>query len=100
VATHDLTDPATKAPAAALNDLAAAPGLPKVLALTPSSEEEHAAFMWEAYPAFEVRTADRPLLKRLYRSLPLYFVIRSGRVVAIYPGPRPPAADLLLSGTS
>jgi uncharacterized membrane protein YphA (DoxX/SURF4 family) len=100
VAILDLADPASKDAAAALNDLAATPGLPRVLALTPSTEEEHAAFLWQAYPAFEVLTADRPLLKRLYRRLPLYFLIRSGRVEAIYPGPRPPAADLLSSGPS
>ena len=100
VAILDLADPASKEAAAALNDLAATPGLPRVLALTPSTEEEHAAFMWQAYPAFDLLTADRPLLKRLYRRLPLYFLVRSGRVEAIYPGPRPPAADLLLSGAS
>jgi len=100
VAILDLADPASKDAAEALNELAATPGLPKVVALTPSSEEEHAAFLWQAYPAFDLLTADRPLLKRLYRRLPLYFLIRSGRVEAIYPGPRPPAADLLLSGAS
>jgi len=100
VAILDLVDPASKEAAEALNQLAATPGLPKVVALTPSSEAEHAAFMWQAYPAFDLLTADRPLLKKLYRRLPLYFLVRSGRVVAIYPGSRPPAADLLLSGAS
>jgi uncharacterized membrane protein YphA (DoxX/SURF4 family) len=100
VAILDLTDPASKEASAALNDLAAAPGLPKVIALTPSSETEYAAFLWEAYPGFEVLTADPPLLKRLYRRLPLYFLVRSGRVAAIYRDARPPAADLLSSGAS
>lgn len=100
VAILDLTDPVSREAAAALNELSAAPGLPKVVALTPSSEADHAAFLWEAYPAFEVLTADAPLLKRLYRRLPLYFLLRSGRVEAIYRDPRPPAADLLLSGAS
>ena len=100
VALLDLTDPVSKEASAALNDLAAAPGLPKVIALTPSSETEYTAFLWEAYPGFDVVTADPPLLKRLYRRLPLYFRLRSGRVEAIYRDPRPPAANLLLSGAS
>jgi len=100
VAILDLADPASKDAAAALNELAATPGLPRVLALTPSTEAEHAAFLWQAYPAFDLLTADRPLLKRLYRRLPLYFLVRSGRVEAIYPGPRPPTADLLSSKAS
>lgn len=100
VALLDLTDPVSKEAAAALNDLAAAPGLPKVIALTPSSDTDYAAFLWDAYPGFDVLTADPPLLKRLYRRLPLYFRLRSGRVEAIYRDPRPPAANLLLSGAS
>jgi uncharacterized membrane protein YphA (DoxX/SURF4 family) len=100
VAILDLTDPVSKEAAADLNGLTAAPGAPKVIALTPSTEEEHAAFLWDSYPAFDLKTADRPLLKRLYRRLPLYFRLQGGRVTAIYPGPRPPAADLLSSGPS
>jgi len=100
VAILDLTDPVSKEAAADLNALSGAPGAPRVIALTPSTEEEHAAFLWDSYPAFELKTADRPLLKRLYRRLPLYFRLQAGRVTAIYPGPRPPAADLLLSGAS
>jgi uncharacterized membrane protein YphA (DoxX/SURF4 family) len=100
VALLDLTDPVSKEAAVDLNALVAAPGVPHLVALTPSTEEEHAAFLWDSYPAFELKTADRPLLKRLYRRLPLYFRLQSGRVTAIYPGPRPPATDLLSSGPS
>jgi uncharacterized membrane protein YphA (DoxX/SURF4 family) len=100
VAILDLTDPVSKDAAVDLNALVAAPGGPHVIALTPSTEAEHAAFLWDSYPAFELKTADRPLLKRLYRRLPLYFRLQSGRVTAIYPGPRPPATDLLSSGPS
>ncbi|HUD72988.1 MAG TPA: MauE/DoxX family redox-associated membrane protein [Dongiaceae bacterium] len=100
VAILDLTDPVSKEAAVDLNALVAAPGAPRVIALTPSTEAEHAAFLWDAYPAFELKTADRPLLKRLYRRLPLYFRLHSGRVTAIFPGPRPPATDLLSSGPS
>jgi len=100
VAILDLTDPVSKEAAADLNGLAAAPGAPRILALTPSTEEEHAAFLWDSYPAFDLKTADRPLLKPLYRRLPLYFRLQAGRVTAIYAGPRPPSADLLSSGPS
>jgi hypothetical protein len=68
-----------------------------VVGLTPSSEQEEAAFMWEAYPAFDMHAVDRPTLKRLYRRLPLYFTVRDGRVERIFRDPRPPGADLLLS---
>ncbi|HKQ98646.1 MAG TPA: MauE/DoxX family redox-associated membrane protein [Candidatus Polarisedimenticolia bacterium] len=100
VAILDLTDPVSKEASAELNALMAAPGAPRILALTPSTEEEHAVFLWDSYPSFELKTADRPLLKRLYRRLPLYFRLESGRVTAVYGGPRPPAGDLLSSGPS
>ena len=100
VAILDLTDPVSKQASTDLNALGEAPGAPKILALTPSTEEEHAAFLWDSYPAYDLKTADRPLLKRLYRRLPLYFRLQAGKVTAIYPGPRPPAADLLSSGPS
>ena len=70
------------------------------MALTPSSEQEQAAFLWEAYPAFDVVPLDRGLLKPLYRRLPIYFLVRAGKVERIFPGPRPPGADLLLSEPS
>lgn len=100
VAILDLTDPVSKEASTELNSLLAAPGAPRVIALTPSTEEEHAAFLWDSYPSFDLKTADRPLLKRLYRRLPLYFRLQGGRVTAVYAGPRPPAADLLSSGPS
>jgi len=97
VALLDMTDPLAKGAAADLNLVAGTPGAPKVIALTPSSEQEQAAFMWEAYPAFEVVPVDRGLLKPLYRSLPRYFLVRSGKVARVFEGPRPPSADLLSS---
>ena len=100
VALLDLTAPETKAAAEALNALHGAPGAPAVIALTPSTEQEEAAFMWEAYPAFEIHPVDRTTLKPLYRRLPLYFLVRSGRVERIFPTPRPPDIDLLSSEAS
>lgn len=97
VALLDMTDPRSREAAADLNAFAGAPGAPKVIALTPSTEQEQAAFMWEAYPAFDVVPVDRGLLKPLYRSLPRYFLVRSGRVTRVFEGPRPPSPDLLSS---
>lgn len=100
VAILDVTDPVSKEAAASLNAVAEAGGPVKVVALTPSSEQEQAAFLWEASPAFEVVTADRGLLKPLYRRLPVYFLVRAGKVERIFSGPRPPAPDLLSSAPS
>jgi uncharacterized membrane protein YphA (DoxX/SURF4 family) len=97
VALLDMADPHAKEAAADLNALAGAPGAPKVIALTPSTEQEQAAFMWDAYPAFDIVPVDRGLLKPLYRSLPRYFLVRSGRVTRVFEGPRPPSPDLLSS---
>ncbi|HZN03461.1 MAG TPA: DoxX family protein [Candidatus Polarisedimenticolia bacterium] len=100
VAILDVTDPISREAAASLNTLKEGSGEVAVIALTPSSEQEQAAFMWEAYPAFEVVPMDRGLLKPLYRRLPVYFLVRAGKVERIFPGPRPPGADLLSSGAS
>jgi putative oxidoreductase len=100
VAILDVTDPVSKEAAASLNVLKEQPDAVAVVALTPSSDQEQAAFLWDAYPAFDVIPMDRGLLKPLYRRLPIYFLLRGGRVERIFPGPRPPGADLLLSGAS
>ncbi|HET8947425.1 MAG TPA: MauE/DoxX family redox-associated membrane protein [Candidatus Polarisedimenticolia bacterium] len=100
VAILDVTDPVSKQAAASLNTLKEQPAPVAVVALTPSSEQEQAAFLWEAYPAFDVIPMDRGLLKPLYRRLPIYFLLRGGRVERIFPGPRPPEADLLSSKAS
>jgi uncharacterized membrane protein YphA (DoxX/SURF4 family) len=100
VALLDLTSPGAKDAAEALNTLHETPGAPAVIALTPSTEQEEAAFMWEAYPAFEIHPVDRATLKRLYRRLPLYFLVGSGRVIRVYGSTRPSATDLLSSEAS
>lgn len=100
VAILDVTDPLSKDVAASLNALKEGSAQVAVVALTPSSEQEQAAFLWEAYPAFDVVPLDRGLLKPLYRRLPIYFLVRAGKVERIFPGPRPPGADLLLSEPS
>jgi uncharacterized membrane protein YphA (DoxX/SURF4 family) len=83
VALFDVTSPEAPDLAAALSDLAARPGGPVVIALTPSDDEARTAFFWSAAPGFDIYSVDRPLLKRLYRRLPLYFTVAAGRVVGI-----------------
>jgi len=95
----DVTDPRAADTAAALGALASG-GAPPVIGLSPSSEQEIDAFRWAAVPAFEIRSVDRDVIKRLYRKLPRYFVLDSGRVVAVYDGAPPEARELLSSGSS
>jgi hypothetical protein len=97
VALLDLGDPGAVEVADRLNEIAARPGAPTVVALTPSSEEETTAFIWSAVPDFEIHPIDRPELKPLYRLLPRFFLVDAGRVTAIFDGSGPPAPDLLLS---
>jgi uncharacterized membrane protein YphA (DoxX/SURF4 family) len=97
VALLDLADPAAVDAAAELNAIAAWPDAPGVIALTPSDEEERAAFLWSAIPDFEIYPVDRSDLKKLYRRLPRFFLVESGRVVTVYDGPGLPSPDLLSS---
>lgn len=100
VALIDVTDPRAIETASVLNQIVSRPGAPPVLALTPGSEEEKAAFLWSAVPAFDTQNVDRAVLKRLYRRLPRFFLIESGRVAAIFDGAPPAAEDLLSSEAS
>lgn len=100
VALIDVTDPGAVETATVLNQIASRPGAPPVLALTPGSEEEKAAFLWSAAPAFDTRNVDRAVLKRLYRRLPRFFLLEEGRVAAIFDGAPPAAEDLLSSEAS
>lgn len=100
VALIDVTDPRAVDTATALNGIVSRPGAPKVLALTPGTEEDKAAFLWTAAPAFETENVDRAVLKRLYRRLPRFFLVESGRVAAIFDGAPPAAEDLLSSEPS
>jgi uncharacterized membrane protein YphA (DoxX/SURF4 family) len=98
VALLDLDGPHASGTVERLNAIAATPGAPAVLGLTPASEEEAGAFFWAASPSFPIRAIDRPILKRLYRRLPRFFLVQEGRVAAIYDQTVPRAADLLSSG--
>jgi uncharacterized membrane protein YphA (DoxX/SURF4 family) len=100
VALIDVTDPRAAEVASALDALASRPGAPAVVGLTPSTEQEIDAFRWTVVPAFEIRSVDRDVIKRLYRKLPRFFVLDSGRVAAVYDGAPPAAGDLLSSEAS
>ena len=95
VALFDVTDARAAGIAAALNALAATQGAPPILGLTPSTEQEIDAFLWTAVPAFEVKRIDREVIPVLYRRLPRFFLVDSGRVTAVYDGAPPEAKDLL-----
>jgi uncharacterized membrane protein YphA (DoxX/SURF4 family) len=97
VALIDVADPDAADTAARLDALAIEPGAPGVIALTPATEEERLAFTLLAYPEFDVYNVDRPVLKRLYRRLPRFFLIEAGRVVALFDDAVPESKDLLSS---
>jgi len=100
IALIDVTDPRAAEIASALDALASRPGAPVVVGLTPATEQEIDAFRWTVVPAFEVKSVDRVVIKRLYRRLPRFFVLDSGRVMAVYDGAPPEAGDLLSSEAS
>jgi len=100
VALIDVTDPGAVETATVLNQIVSRPGAPPVLALTPGTEEEKAAFLWSAAPAFDTKNIDRAVLKRLYRRLPRFFLLEEGRVAAIFDGAPPAAEDLISSEAS
>jgi hypothetical protein len=77
---------------AALNELAFAPGAPRVWMVTAATPEQHHAFYWRWGPAFEVREAPVPLLRPLYRRLPRSFGVEDGRVTRTHPG-LPPGSE-------
>jgi uncharacterized membrane protein YphA (DoxX/SURF4 family) len=83
VALFEVTTPEAEALAAELSAIATRPGAPVVLALTPSDDEDRTAFFWSTAPEFDIYSVDRPLLKRLYRRLPLFFAVDSGRIAGI-----------------
>ena len=100
IALIDVTDPRAAEIASALDALASRPGAPVVVGLTAATEQEIDAFRWTVVPAFEVKSVDRVVIKRLYRRLPRFFVLDSGRVMAVYDGAPPEAGDLLSSEAS
>ena len=96
----DVSDPGAADTAAIYNAIAARPGAPGIMGLTPSTEQEIDTFLWSAVPAFEIHRVDRDVIKRLYRRLPRSFLIEGGRVTAVYDGAPPAVEDLLSSEAS
>jgi hypothetical protein len=92
VALFDVTQPGAVDLGARLNEMTAKGGSLPIVALTPATEEDVAAYLWSAAPAFELRSVDRPLLKRLYRSLPQFFIVDQGRVTAVLGAVPPPVS--------
>ncbi len=97
VAIFDVTSPDASQLSDRLNDLTNSADGPRIVALTPSSDEEKTAIFWAAVPDFDIYVVDRPVLKRLYRRLPLFFTVESGRVTGIYDDAGRATADLLSS---
>ncbi len=97
VALIDVTDDASAETAARLDAIVQSPDAPRVIALTPATEEERLAFTLMTIPEFDLQNIDRPILKRLYRRLPRFFLVDAGKVVAVYDGGVPEPADLLSS---
>jgi hypothetical protein len=97
VALIDVADAAAGETAAHLDALALEPDAPGVIVLTPATEEERLAFTLLAFPQFDVYNVDRPVLKRLYRRLPRFFLLESGRVMALFDDAVPDLKDLLSS---
>ncbi len=96
VALLDVTDPGAAELGARLNEAVEKGGGPGIVALTPATAEDTAAYLWSAAPAFDIHPVDRPVLKRLYRRLPRFFVVENGRVTAVLDGP-PLAGHSLIS---
>lgn len=99
VALIDVTDEKASETSARLDEIAAMTGGPDVIALTPATEEERLAFTWTAAPAYDLRNLDRPVLKRLYRRLPRFFLVDGGHVQAIFDSAVPVPEDLVSSGS-
>jgi hypothetical protein len=96
----DRADPTTRAQIPHLN---ARLGLPRggtaVWGVADDNPDLAAAFLWSAGPAFEVRSAPRRLLRRLYRTLPRSALFDGGRVLKTWNGFPPDAAlDALARG--
>jgi uncharacterized membrane protein YphA (DoxX/SURF4 family) len=100
VALLDVTDPGAAELGARLNEIVEKSGGPGIVALTPATAEDAAAYLWSAAPAFDIHPVDRPVLKRLYRRLPRFFVVENGQVVAVLDDPPLAGLSLLSSEAS
>lgn len=77
-----------------LDALSTEPGMPAVTALFPDTNDDVMAFYLEHGPGFDVAAMPRAALKPYYRKLPVYFLLRDGRVLSVWRGAPPEAAAL------
>lgn len=75
-----------------LDSLASEPDAPRVAALFPDGNDAVMTFFLEHGPSFDVASMPRGALKPYYRRLPVYFLLRDGRVSAIWRDGAPDAA--------
>lgn len=96
----DRADPATSARIVHLDERLKLPGGPtSVWGVADDDPRLAVAFLWSAGPAFEVRSAPPPMLRRLYRTLPRSALIDGGHVVATWSGfPSDATLDALSRG--
>jgi uncharacterized membrane protein YphA (DoxX/SURF4 family) len=95
VALLDLDSPQAGAVVRRLNELAGSQGLPAVIAFYGGEVDEKTVFCFNYNPRFEVVPVLRADLKRLFRKLPRFFLIRNGRVARIWDGTPPGREELL-----
>ncbi len=95
VALIDVTGAKASETSARLDEIEAISDGPDVIALTPATEEERLAFTWTAVPSYDLRNIDRPILKRLYRRLPRFFLVDRGQVQTIFDSAVPRPEDLV-----
>jgi uncharacterized membrane protein YphA (DoxX/SURF4 family) len=94
IALLDLHDPHAREIVKRLNGIDDGGAGPKVLAFYGGEVDEKTIFCFNASPGFEVVAVPRPDLKRLYRKLPRFFLIRNGRVVRIWDITPPDASEV------
>ena len=77
-----------------LAEYAAEPGLPGVIAFYGGEVDEKTVFCFNYSPKFEVVPLLRADLKRMFRRLPRFFRVHSGRIVGIWEDAPPDAREL------
>jgi hypothetical protein len=77
-----------------VENLASEPGVPQVTALFPDTNDAVMTFFLEHGPSFDVAAMPRAALKPYYRKLPVYFLLRDGRVLSVWRHGAPDAASV------
>ena len=77
-----------------LERLATEPDGPRVVALFPDGNDAVMTFFLENGPSFDVASMPRGALKPYYRKLPVYFLVRDGRVLTVWRDAAPDPATV------